>query len=91
MKVSIVWNPKATEAIDSAYELLPDAGQKNLEQAIEKLSKALGEEPLRVGESRTNQRNRIAFEPPLTVFFQVEERLQTVRVFAAYIGRLRPS
>ena len=76
MKYLVIWKPEAERKLDEIWAAAADPDR--IVAAATELEGRLRLDPLSEGESRDGDW-RIAFEPPLGIYFQVVEP-QTVRV-----------
>lgn len=85
MILPVVSEPEAAADIDAALDGAPEELWREVEQAIEDVTRALRNSALQVGESRADGINRVFTSSPLTVHYQVVDRLSMVRVLAAQV------
>ena len=81
MKYLVIWKPRAEQRLEELWNSALDP-DRILNAAIE-LARRLRADPDSEGESRDRGR-RIAFEPPLGVYFRVIPESETVIVFQVW-------
>ena len=71
-------------ALDSLAELWLEAEDRTLvTAAVAEIDRTLARDPLTAGESRSEE-IRVLFVPPLGVFFEIDDSLDTVRVLRTW-------
>lgn len=71
-------------ALDRLAELWIEAEDRaSVTAAVTQIDRTLAHDPHRAGESRSEQ-IRVLFEPPLGVFFEVEEASQIVHILRVW-------
>ncbi len=77
MTWTVVWRPSTTNDLTTTWLTAPD--RTAITQAAHRIDSQLRNDPLNVGESRSGN-ERVLFEPPLAVNYEVSEddRLVTV-------------
>jgi hypothetical protein len=83
MKYLVSWTPRAEERLASAWLAAPD--QKAVTDAAHVLDQHLANDPLRFGESRMSSINRVAWEAPLGIEFDVIEDDKKVLVLTVWL------
>jgi hypothetical protein len=70
--------------LDSLADLWLEAEDRTLvTAAIAEIDRTLGRDPFTAGESRSEE-IRVLFAPPLGVFFEIDDSLDTVRVLRTW-------
>jgi hypothetical protein len=71
-------------ALDRVAELWLDAVDRQaITDAVDAIDQALISDPINMGESRTGS-VRVLFEPPLGVFFEIDEQAKKVQVLKVW-------
>jgi hypothetical protein len=83
MKYLVSWTPRAEERLANAWLAAPD--QKAVTVAAHVLDHHLAIDPLRFGESRMSSINRVAWEAPLGIEFDVIEDDKKVLVLTVWL------
>ncbi|WP_425396562.1 hypothetical protein [Aeoliella sp.] len=83
---AVAWNPAATEQIDTAWRSFDVVRREKLVESLDIVERQLTMIPTEVGESREVSNERILIEPPLVVYFRVDESKQQVRVLSARVA-----
>lgn len=86
MSFVVVWHPKATEDIDRALEVASEPFRVVIVKTLESVLESLKRAPNRIGESRGNQNERVAFAPPLVLYFRIEHPKGLVQVLATSVA-----
>jgi plasmid stabilization system protein ParE len=84
MNYRVVWGPRAEDLLAAVW--LAAADRNRVSQAVATLDRLLARAPLELGESRASSVQRVAFEPPIGIEFEVVEddkRVIVQGVFAA--------
>jgi hypothetical protein len=83
MSFVVAWTQRPTEVIDRSWREGGEAERALIEGALVELQRKLRTDPLRHGESRRDDFDRVLFATPLSVFYKIDIRLQLVRFYAA--------
>ena len=89
MKYVVVWDTDAANDVDTSWERATDVERERIVAALVSLQEMLASSGLGAGESREFVTERVAFVPPITVFFRIDRMKSLVRVFAAVVWRPR--
>ncbi len=83
MNYEVFWIAEAEEELAASWLAFPD--RNAVTRAANELEKQLRVDPLHTGESRQTSVQRIAFEPPLGIEFEVIEDDKKVRVLGVWL------
>jgi hypothetical protein len=81
MKWTVVWRPSPTNDLATIWMATPD--RASITQAAHRIDAQLRDDPLNAGESRSGN-ERVLFEPPLAVSYEVSEDDRLVTVTAVW-------
>jgi hypothetical protein len=83
MNYAVVWIAEAEQELAAAW--LASADRNAVTRAANILDQRLRVDPLNTGESRLSSVQRVAYEPPLGIEFEVVEDDKKVRVLGAWL------
>ena len=86
MRFTVVWSPEAEDELIQLWMAAPD--RNRLTQVVNAIERQLARQPFSVGESRADNSQRVAFEPPIGMLFTIWPDDQIVRI--VHIGWLPP-
>ena len=75
----VEWRPEAQNDLTEAWIAADGPGRQAITQAVQRIDRSLERNPLDTGEGRAGN-DRIHFERPLVVLFEVLEAQQQVKV-----------
>lgn len=85
---SVYWTPQALDDLTVLWTRADSARRAEITQATDAVDRLLAHSPARVGESRDGLK-RIAFQPPLGLTFEVDERRKLAFVLHVWEYRKR--
>lgn len=77
---AVIWYDPALDAMADAYVTADLPTRDRIERAVTRLNAELASDPEALGESRSGQGQRIAYESPCAIRFTVERADRVVRV-----------
>lgn len=85
MSYQIVWADGLIKKLADAWEVMSPSERRELTDALHMMDQQLQNDPLVTGESRDQEHVRFLIQPPLAIWFRVNERLRIAQIFAAHI------
>ncbi len=77
---ALIWMSVALDALADAFVQADLPTRDAIERAVRRLNRLLASNPSGLGESRSGDAQRIAFEQPCAITFIVDDAAQTARV-----------
>jgi hypothetical protein len=87
MSFAVTWGHRPSETLDIAWTIANALERSTIESGLDEVQRLLRTDPLRHGESRTDDFDRVVVVLPLTAFYRVDVRLRIVRVYYARVLR----
>ena len=87
MKFHIVGTDGLIKRLASAMDFMNPTEKRELTDSLNAIDRQLQNNPLQAGESRDSPTVRFLFQPPLSIWFRVNERLKIAQIFAAHVYR----
>ena len=89
MKYLLQWDDDALRQFTLEWEQVDREYQRQVMDILDEMDFLLTTKPLDIGESRGTQADRILFQDPVVVAYNVDLRLQTVTILEAHLFRKR--
>jgi hypothetical protein len=89
LKYLLQWDDDALREFTQEWEQVDQEYQRRVMDFLDEMDFLLTTKPLEIGESRSNQTDRVLLHQCLAIVYHVELRLQTVTILEAHLFKRR--